>query len=109
MDLKAPLDKYPKVTNVDLSSKRIEESIKIIMSSNIDYEFRSTLVKNLHEKEDIEKMAISIKGAKLYILQEFVPKVTLNPTYSKEKAFSDVDMLDMQNKALIHVKKCFIR
>ncbi|NGX34609.1 MAG: 7-carboxy-7-deazaguanine synthase [Candidatus Anoxychlamydiales bacterium] len=109
MDLKAPLEKYPKVTNKDFSSEGIEESIKIIISSNIDYEFRSTLVKNLHEKEDIEKMALSIKNAKLYILQKFVSKVTLNPTYSKKKAFSDEDMLDMKKSALTHVKKCFIR
>jgi len=109
MDLKAPLDEYPKITNSDHSSKKIEESIKIIMSSNVDYEFRSTLVKNLHEEEDIEKMALSIKGAKFYILQKFVPKVTLNPTYSKKTAFSDIEMHDMQNKALKHVKKCFIR
>ncbi|NGX44426.1 MAG: Pyruvate formate-lyase 1-activating enzyme [Candidatus Anoxychlamydiales bacterium] len=109
MDLKAPLDKYPKITNVNLSSKRIEESIKIIMSSNIDYEFRSTLVKNLHEKEDIEKMAFSIKDAKLYVLQKFVPKVTLNPTYSKKTAFSDEEMDHFQKTSLNYVKKCFVR
>lgn len=109
MDLKAPLEKYPKVTQIDLGMNLIQESIKLIMTSNINYEFRTTLVKSLHEKEDIEKMALLIKGAKLYILQTFVSKVTLNPRFSNYESFSDEDMIDMQNKALMHVKKCFIR
>ncbi|NGX28685.1 MAG: 7-carboxy-7-deazaguanine synthase [Candidatus Anoxychlamydiales bacterium] len=109
MDIKAPLDKYKLITQLDLGLNLIEESINLIMSSNIDYEFRTTLVKNLHEIEDIEKMGLLIKGAKKYFLQSFVPKVTLNPDLSSSKAFSDEEMEDMRKTALKYVKNCFIR
>ncbi len=109
MDLKAPMDKYLIVTNKDFEIKKIKESIKIIMSSKIKYEFRSTLVKNLHEIRDVEKMAKSIVGADLYILQKFVSKVTLNPIYNKKTAFSDFEMIKMKQLSLKYVKKCLIR
>ncbi len=37
MDLKAPLEKYPKVTHIDLGINLIQESIDLIMSSKIEY------------------------------------------------------------------------
>ena len=109
MDLKAPLDKYPKVTNIDLGVNLIQESIDLIMSSKIEYEFRTTLVKNLHTKEDISKMAKLIKNASLYILQKFRAQVTLNPAFSKYLPFSDEEMIDFQKTSLNYVKNCFIR
>lgn len=109
MDIKAPLDKYKLITQLDLGLNLIEKSINLIMASNIDYEFRTTLVKNLHAIEDIEKMSKLIKGAKKYYLQRFIPKVTLNPILSNYSAFSDEEMLRMQKISLKHVKNCFIR
>ncbi|NGX63058.1 MAG: 7-carboxy-7-deazaguanine synthase [Candidatus Anoxychlamydiales bacterium] len=109
MDLKAPLESYSKVTNIDLGVNLIQDSINLIMSSKIEYEFRSTLVKNLHTKDDISKMAKLIKNASLYILQKFRPQITLNPAFSKYEAFSDEEMGKFQKTSLNYVKKCFIR
>ena len=38
----------------------------------VDYEFRTTLVKELHANEDMESIGKTIKGAKRYFLQNFV-------------------------------------
>lgn len=109
MDIKAPLDKYFLITQKKLDKTLILESINLIINSNIDYEFRSTLVKNIHEIEDIEKMSSLIKNSNLYYLQKFIPKKTLNPIFSSFKPFSDADMQTMQKKAEKFVKKCLIR
>lgn len=109
MDIKAPIDKYKLITQLDLGFNLIEESISLILASNIEYEFRSTLVKNLHKQEDIKKMSALIKGAKKYFLQKFISKITLNPALSKYESFSDKEMQEMQEIALNYVKNCFIR
>ena len=41
------------------------------MSSDISYEFRTTVVKELHTKENIASLCQWIKGAKNYYLQRF--------------------------------------
>ena len=73
MDIKNSKEKYPEtsgVENFDVSP--IEESVSYIMSCGVDYEFRTTVVRELHEIEDIEKIGQWIKGAKRYFLQNFV-------------------------------------
>jgi pyruvate formate lyase activating enzyme len=42
------------------------------MLSGIDYELRTTLVRELHDEESMRDIAEFIKGAKAYYLQNFV-------------------------------------
>ena len=72
MDIKNSKEKYAKTAGVaSVSVSDIERSIGILMASDIDYEFRTTVVKELHKEEDIVKIAEWIKGAKGYFLQNF--------------------------------------
>ena len=72
MDIKNSKEKYAKTAGVgSISISDIERSIGILMASGIDYEFRTTVVKELHTEEDIVKIAEWIKGAKGYFLQNF--------------------------------------
>jgi len=45
MDIKAPLEKYHDVVRTDVCTEKIMESITIILNGDIDYEFRTTVVK----------------------------------------------------------------
>jgi pyruvate formate lyase activating enzyme len=99
MDLKAPLDqKYHLTSGIKVDLSKIKESLKIIMNSGIDYEFRTTVVPTLLEEKDIEEMAKEIAGAKKYVLQQFVPDHTLDERlriiapYPKEKILSLVKL-----------------
>jgi pyruvate formate lyase activating enzyme len=109
MDIKAPLEKYKLITQKNIDTNLIVESINLILSSYIDYEFRTTLVKNLHQFEDIEKITKLIKNAKLYILQKFISKITLNPNFSKYLPFSEHEMFLMKKTSEKYVKKCLIK
>lgn len=70
MDIKAPMARYGEVCGININSEVIEESIDLLMQERVDYEFRTTVVPEL-QKEDIASIAQRIKGAKLYILQQF--------------------------------------
>lgn len=73
MDIKNSLGKYAQtvgLNTIDLTP--ITKSINLLKKSNIDYEFRTTLINEFHTKNDIEKIAELVKGAKNYALQKFV-------------------------------------
>ena len=75
MDIKNTKEKYPLtvgVDNVDMTA--IDQSIDYLLKGNIDYEFRTTLVKEFHDISDVAKIAQRIKGAKAYYLQNFVDR-----------------------------------
>ena len=73
MDVKNSKAKYAETIGLpsyDIS--KIEESIEFLLSDAVDYEFRTTVVKEFHSKEDIADIATWISGAKRYFLQGFV-------------------------------------
>ncbi|MBQ5320542.1 MAG: anaerobic ribonucleoside-triphosphate reductase activating protein [Oscillospiraceae bacterium] len=73
MDIKNSKEKYAETTGkADLDISAIEKSVSFLMSGKVDYEFRTTVVKELHSEEDIENIALWLKGAKKYFLQNFV-------------------------------------
>lgn len=73
MDIKNSKEKYFQTVGLDICSiKDIEESIDFLLKGTIPYEFRTTVVKEYHEKEDFLKIAEWIKNPERYYLQGFV-------------------------------------
>lgn len=89
MDIKAPQDKYQKITNVCFDTSKIQKSIDLIIKSGIDYEFRTTVVKSQLNFEDFEKIGKLINGAKRYYLQKFIPSKILDNSLHNEKSYSE--------------------
>lgn len=72
MDIKNSREKYALTSgtsNIDM--KPIEESVSYLLSSPVDYEFRTTIVKELHTEEDMLSIGEWIKGANAYYLQSY--------------------------------------
>lgn len=73
MDVKNSQEKYARTVgknNLDLT--RIKLSVDLIRDSGIDYEFRTTVVRELHSKEDMLSIAKWLRNAKNYYLQSYV-------------------------------------
>ena len=109
MDVKAPLDKYEHIIRAKIDTSKIKRSIELIKNSNVDYEFRTTIVKALLSKEDLIEIGKLIKGAELYILQKFIPSKTLDNSMLKEETYSDEELYGVKEEIKKYVKKCLIR
>lgn len=109
MDIKAPPDKYSEITRVNINIKDIEKSINLIMSSNIDYEFRTTVVKEQLTFEDFDKIGDFIIGAEKYYLQKFVPSKTLDKNLMTASTYSDSDFEYILNILRPKIKNVFYR
>lgn len=73
MDIKSGLSGYAEIAGFPNIGK-IEESVKLIMESGVDYEFRTTVITPFHTDEQMLEAGELIKGAKRYALQAFVPQ-----------------------------------
>ncbi len=92
MDIKhAPL-KYPLATGCDLDFSPFAESMRVLRESGLPFEFRTTVVKGIHEKEDIVTIA-TLVGDDPYFLQKFVDSGNLLGTGCS--AFSELEMQDI--------------
>ena len=70
MDIKAPFEKYQQICGRAIEMSQIQESIELLMQSQIEYEFRTTFVPQLTEEDGV-LIAKKIKGAKRYVLQQY--------------------------------------
>ena len=75
MDIKNSPSLYKETCGVsNIKLENIKKSIAIIMAKAPDYEFRTTLVKEFHERMDYASFLNLIKGAKRVFLQKFVDR-----------------------------------
>ena len=109
MDIKAPVEykRYQqacgKLSSADFF--QIRNTINLLKNSNnVQVEFRTTVIPVLHTPQDIEDMARYIQGADLYTLQQFNPRITLDPSYAQVVPFSKDEMQDMANLCKPYVK-----
>jgi len=114
LDVKAPLTerKYSHVCGVNTVSflDKIMETVQLLLSDVVEYEFRTTMVPTLHQVEDVEKICQTIKGCKKYVLQNFKSEVeTLNPKFQNLKPFSKTQMENLLQTAQKIISNTTIR
>ena len=111
MDVKAPLERYREITNSRVDPAKIEHSIELIMSSGLDYEFRTTVVKSQLGKRDILEIGRLIRGSKRYILQKFVPVKVLDTKFLDEVVYTDDELEYLRDavKSKNYVAECIVR
>ncbi len=118
MDIKAPLiwEDYQKI--VRISNKKlfenVLESVEFLRQGIVDFEFRTSLVKGLFSKEDMKKIAQSIKNSKTYYLQNYIdPSEKLDEEekklYNKLQPLSKEELEELCQAVKSLGQKCVIR
>lgn len=78
MDVKNSPARYGETAGVPgLDLAPFRESISLLLSGSVDYEFRTTAVRELHDRDSFLAMGPWLAGARRYFLQSFVPRDTV--------------------------------
>lgn len=108
MDVKNSPSKYALTADASESVvKKVDESIKFLLTGAIPYEFRTTVVKEFHTPTDFEEIGKWIEGADAYYLQAFVDSGDLIGT--SLNALPKMEMEQCMNFVRPFVKKVEIR
>ena len=107
MDIKSSREKYHILTGIDKYLPEVERSVAILKQGKIDYEFRTTVVRELHELSDFEDIGKWISGADRYFLQLF--KDSGDTLESGFSAFSEEDMRSALNIVKAYIPNAEIR
>jgi len=91
MDLKTDIKHYEMVIGRSGYDRQLQESIHLLKNSAIDYEFRTTFVKDLMSQQSIEGLKELVQNSNRFVLQSvklsdevLLPKTQMQP-YSKEE------------------------
>ena len=108
VDVKNSKERYGETVGVPgIDLRPVEETVRYLLSGRVPYEFRTTVVSELHSVDDIGKIGQWIAGADRYFLQCFVDSgATISPGLS---APSREKLKEMAEKASPFVKTVKIR
>ncbi len=73
MDIKNSPDRYAETVAIPgFDFEPVRKSVKLLLEGKINYEFRTTVVKEFHTPQDMVFIGELIKGADRYFLQHFI-------------------------------------
>ena len=98
MDIKTCKERYSEVTGIPfLRIEGIIDSVEFLKQGTVPYEFRTTVVKELHSAEDFTRIGSWIQGASRYYLQNFTDSdhvlVPGFSSYSKQELVSFLEIV----------------
>ncbi|MCD6402548.1 anaerobic ribonucleoside-triphosphate reductase activating protein [bacterium] len=75
--------------------ENIKKSINFLLEGKIDYELRTTLMKEFHKKEDIVEICKKIRKAKVYYLQNYEKTESGTVSGKEFTPFSEKEILEI--------------
>lgn len=107
MDIKNSPENYTKTCGgIDVLAKA-HESVKILMNSDVEFEFRTTVCHPLHTTEDIRQIGAWLKGTEKYFIQQFVDSGNL--IGSGMTPLSESEMEEMRQAVLPWIPNAQVR
>jgi pyruvate formate lyase activating enzyme len=95
MDIKTDLKHYESLVGGRANPDKLRESVEFLKEGRVEYEFRSTIIKGVHARQNFEAMADLMKGAEVLYLQRYNPGHTLDPDFASFSAFSKDEMANI--------------
>ena len=110
MDIKSSLENYEKTANSSVDISKIKESIKLLMKTSVEHEFRTTIVPSIINEEEIKKIGKLLSGAKKFYIQQFIPSENIiDPLFRNGKETSPEEMEKYKQILLKSIDKVEIR
>ncbi len=111
MDIKTAPNKYGETPGLRCAPAQILESIRLVMTSAPDYEFRTTCVRPLVNDEMVLETARLIRGARRFALQGFQGEKILDPGFfcEADPSHDHAAMERLREAAAPWVEECLIR
>lgn len=113
VDVKAPPAKLGLVTGSgrrgEAMQREIEETVAALRSTGVDHELRTTVVPGLLDGDDLEELGAWLGGPHRFVLQQFRPGRTLDPSLRNAQAYPPQHLRDLAASLSRFFLECTVR
>ena len=109
IDIKTTPERYPELHEHTVSTASLLQSIELAKIAPIEVEFRTTCVPHLIGGEEIEQIGELLRGAHLWVLQQFVPEHSLQVGWQESEAYPPQRLEDFARTAETYVERVLLR
>lgn len=97
MDVKSSWRRYAEAAGLRADAapaavRAVRESARMLMEGSVPYEFRTTVVRELHDAECLEAMADALCGARAWYLQRYVDSPNVLAGQGRLSAYDEAEM-----------------
>lgn len=97
MDIKNDFESYGTITGIaNIQTDKIKESIAILEEGKVEYEFRTTIIKDFHTIDKLKNIVNFIKKDSNYFLQQFI--ISDNVPNKKLKYYTDEELINIREE-----------
>lgn len=107
MDIKSSVEAYSKLSGGYTDVEKIKKSAALLLGGKTDFEFRTTVVKGLHTKKDMESIGKWLSGDEKYFLQTFVPSE--NTITQGLEAYTPLELEELRQVVLPYIPNTNLR
>ena len=94
MDIKNDFENYGTITGIaNISTDKIKESIKILEEGKVEYEFRTTVIRDFHSIDKLKNIINFISNDSNYFLQQFI--ISENVPNKNLKYYTDEELINI--------------
>lgn len=87
LDVKLPLARYGELGASPSQAEAVGRSLGLLLEGATDVIFRATVVPKLHDESDLEAIGNLCRGGRRFVVQNFRPGKTLDPSYGERSSF----------------------
>jgi len=73
IDIKTSLSRYNELHTMPVETEALRETVALLKQASVEVEFRTTCIPRLVAEAEIDEMGELLRGAPLWVLQQFVP------------------------------------
>lgn len=97
MDVKSSWGRYAEAAGLQADAtsaavRAVQESARMLMEDPVPYEFRTTVVRELHDAECLDAMADALHGARAWYLQRYVDSPDVLAGQGRLSAYDEAEM-----------------
>jgi len=109
LDLKTSPERYGELHTRPVALGNLEQTIALLLESEIDYEIRTTCVPGFVGEREIHQLGRRLRGARRWVLQQYAPGYALAPRFRELEPFSAGDLEGFAGLARGYVEEVTIR
>ena len=109
IDIKTLPHRYSELHTQPVASAGLLRTIELAKAAPIEVEFRTTCVPQLIDKPDIAELGSLLRGAPLWVLQQFVPGHSLASDWQDSAAYAPIRLEEFAGLAEDYVDRVIIR
>jgi len=109
VDIKTSLNRYNELHTLPVVTELLRETVAILKQASVEVEFRTTCIPHLVAEAEIDAMGELLRGAPLWVLQQFVPLHAMVEEWQHFDVYRPEQLYDLAERAGKYVDQIQVR